>query len=1158
MNLFKKVYSDFRDSKENSFFLKKRHIYSIINGFSISGNSRGVVRFYNMFFAEWESLTSLLGSKKLSDLQRKNLEKAVKNIYPDKYILIKVSNLLAKAGETKELFKIWARLIILDLDIQSVMVNNMVLSLIKMGKIDQALWVSKISRSIDISYYKENKKTMSTINRDSSVAANSNISKSGLISPSQSDENSSYQPWEGKALISKAILLIGETVDNPRIINFSNDKEHNYINSLIEKLNVPPSYNITLYSILIQGAVSLGRFELAQKIYREMADLGLTPSKKTLAELVTMYADSKQIGKIKAILHRTLFSETKFQIIKAENRKNRMKSKRSRLDEDSLFIPLLYSYILNYQTKEAAMVLSAWNQLYNCEMPVYIVSSALIQIYRAIGMPDTGLKLANELGVLLDFKTQNVIESRSQVQSIASQSETDIDSLIKYYDQKLKASLESFNIPSCIGVFDEMLQKNVLPTYSMVILMLYGFIQLDSLEMFNILVDYYYDHIGPALPAQLYSFWISSLSRTGDPMAAYAVINSMVERGVKVGEIHYAMIIQGCIKNSMVREADKLVLDLQHPDSTVKPGWAIFTSLVELHVNSGDLEGAERILFSSLRDMQLPRKNLEARIFNYIIIGHLSLENIEKALRIFNIMRSLKVVPDKYTYASFIHSYSRLMEHNKVDSFFEQLIQSGIKLDAIIFTVLIGFYSTRGNIKAAEAIFKKAEQLNDEYLRKKIQTQSLKLSSATYPSKVTTVLNKMYLTGGDGIYENDFAELDSRLEPTDIGDSGPLVDPVMITVMIRAYMKAGDLDAVFLYWNRLIESYPLKKIDPKNPENRVVYVTSEFHTAGMNSVLYAHLKYIDKHKIFDKTMGVHSFNSYGTEMNNMYITEDITFNKAEFSQDKPETNNKKEEDSKGHTETALDKSKDPAGYMDRDKAQKSGSRRYGNQSLLKNREIINEAIERLIKEIDRVLEFQFFFDSEHVNTYVSCLLLTDKYSEVERFLDRFNPSGSNENPKKSEVQQNSYGYTINPGIASLRINEKNSDFLVYKVQCIYQICRILQEMMVKREKELRSRYNIVSFRSEWKGSVSFQTGNSGNRSENSKQIDAVNHTPTLEDFIKKDIGMFNLRMKHNMAVKEKEHLTDLLKIWSNFSSSPTIQSLANSISVSSDTFSAKT
>lgn len=126
--------------------------------------------------------------------------------------------------------------------------------------------------------------------------------------------------------------------------------------------------------------------------------------------------------------------------------------------------------------------------------------------------------------------------------------------------------------------------------------------------------------------------------------------------------------------------------------------------IIENFMKAGEYETAERVFY------KMPARDVVT--WNSMIGGYVRNARFEEALKLFRVMLSSNVEPDKFTFASIITGCARLGALNHARWVHELVIEKRIDLNFILCSALIDMYSKCGKIQAAKEIFDGVQRNN--------------------------------------------------------------------------------------------------------------------------------------------------------------------------------------------------------------------------------------------------------------------------------------------------------------------------------------------------------------------------------------------------------------------------------------------------------------
>ncbi|PVU91325.1 hypothetical protein BB559_004186 [Furculomyces boomerangus] len=1155
MDLVEAILERARNFEPGSFFMTDRGFHKIIKGFASRGHVRGALWCYNKMISESDLLLKMSFKHKISETEKMALYKASNNIKPSFFTVSLITQLLQNKQMRGSLFKIWANLVLSGSNVPVSVHRGMIRMLVRRNKIEDALWVIKIARSLP------------TSNKNSDTDQQPQTGREG---------------WNSNADIAQIIQAIGNE-DSDVVLGESSNISDLRINAraAAENILLVSPIDLGMYSMVIQAAVSQGQSELVEQLFNELVESGVVPNKETFGFLATMYADKGRIDKVKAILHSVYFADNKHQ-----------QSKNIRENEDLLdiqfFVPLLYCYICSNKVNEAAELLVTWNEISNKTMTNEKLTSALIKIYRAVGRPELAAKLGeNDLNLPIfneirnnlipktpeNFGTDKIKINEKTISKV-------LDSAIKssklykskteiyYYQQKIASHLETYNLEGSVQVLEEILSKNILPSRTIIFQLLYGFLDCDALDMFELLAEYYHNTFGEPLSMPLYTRWIQELSRRGDAKGAYAVLQQIIDRGLIPSEINYCMVIQACSLRGWTKQADELFREMEDPQSPVKPGISTWVSLIEAHVSSGDVLGAHSILNDIIYRSLIPRSMVPTRAFNNLIMGYLYLRQGQKAINVYETMLKSNVKPNRFTFAALMHAYSRERKIKNCVKILDQMLKSGIEPDSAIYSILIAVYGLMVDIRGAEGVFRRAELQNEKYLQARMNSPSIQLARVMIPSGNSQDTYLRSIGPGGGSTETLRSDIDTRIHPKDQSViSSSVIDPVVLVMMIKAYSRAKNLEKVVLFWKRLLQSYPILKINPRHQSGRNVAVTADFHVSSMTTLLKVFLRVLDRDEFFSKIKSMSDVSEWSdhtitTPNTNLISDEKLPDqqNLLEKNSENVESNDIQDKNLDDIISNAKDiststESQDVDGGTEKTEEKVVDPDVEGVIRVENTSEILKEISMQLIEVFNEAKMNRFLFEISHINYYISCLILSSQYKEIIDTLAQCKPTQTE--PLDSEYNtlrqiQNSGGeHKEYQNLIRLRISEQNTIYLLGRLRLTESTRMKIESEIKKRTDELTSRYRLLSLQPRWVKNKGFGEDIYGGQSPegtlSNDEKSGKGKAPTLDAYLINDIMIFELKRKLDALTYDRDQLLRIVKLWSNFVDSKVVKDIANTL-----------
>jgi pentatricopeptide repeat protein len=147
-----------------------------------------------------------------------------------------------------------------------------------------------------------------------------------------------------------------------------------------------------------------------------------------------------------------------------------------------------------------------------------------------------------------------------------------------------------------------------------------------------------------------YSTVIKGYCVQGDLEQAIQLFTLMRKRGIKPDAILFNSILDGCARKQMRTLTEQVLRDME--DANVAPSNFTLSILVKLYGRTGDIERAFEVAES------YPAKygfDMNATVYTCLMSSCISNDRLEKAMEVFEMMKSAKCAPDAKTYQTLIN-----------------------------------------------------------------------------------------------------------------------------------------------------------------------------------------------------------------------------------------------------------------------------------------------------------------------------------------------------------------------------------------------------------------------------------------------------------------------------------------------------------------------
>ncbi|KAI8319530.1 hypothetical protein GQ54DRAFT_34407 [Martensiomyces pterosporus] len=620
-----------------------------------------------------------------------------------------------------------------------------------------------------------------------------------------------------------------------------------------------------MYAQLIGGAVRVKNEKLAEHLFKELVDAGVAPDNATYGHLASLYADKGQIKRVFLIardmlVHRhSLLAQEKVQrgllrspVAQAKFKEWARRQASSLKADVECIAPLLQYYIQENREQEALMLLRGWDHIYEKRVPVDKFANALLKVYNRPEDTATIERLTKRLLIESDDSRSSRRDGQKQEQSddtagaedVQAASRTEAESMLRAFSQMIQTHLRAKNLPGVVRALREMAALNLQPSYSILELVMRGFLREQALDLFDTVHAYLRETLKMPLSLPLYSLWMRSLVNHGDVVGVQAAFDELLEMGQFPTQQHYLLLVQAYAYNGWIERAASIVNNLRNPHSVIRPGLNLNIAIIEAHVACGNMEQAEAELRYLLDNTLLPANRIPARPFNYMIIGSLYYGDGRKAMQMYEHMIRLGVKPDVYTFSILMHSYALAKDLGNCTRVFNEMIRVGIAPDLVIYTILICAFGIAKKVGSAELVF---NQVAQEQEWAQVQHKSHENNSSQIAQ------DNIQITSPDSldIYAEDPNRQDwpELLNTVELGENTQMerlrtssfvnLDPIVYIAMLKVYSKAHRPMRALATWDRLIKNFPVVHWNAREGGilSKTLSYTAQFHLPAWTLLL---------------------------------------------------------------------------------------------------------------------------------------------------------------------------------------------------------------------------------------------------------------------------------------------------------------------------------
>ncbi|KAK7392722.1 hypothetical protein VNO78_21168 [Psophocarpus tetragonolobus] len=204
------------------------------------------------------------------------------------------------------------------------------------------------------------------------------------------------------------------------------------------------------------------------------------------------------------------------------------------------------------------------------------------------------------------------------------------------------------------------------------------------------------------LDVRLYKMFMNCMARSRDVAAVSLLGNDMIRLCVIPENcVHGFMLKSFCI-SGRIEEALELIRDLKNKDIDLEP--ENYETLVRGLCKAGRITDALEIV-----EIMKRRDMVDGRVHGIIINGYLGINDIDRALKVFQSIKESGSVPTISTYTELIQYLFRLNRYEEACVLYDEMLEKGIRPDIVAITAMVAGHVSQNRISEAWKMFKSME-----------------------------------------------------------------------------------------------------------------------------------------------------------------------------------------------------------------------------------------------------------------------------------------------------------------------------------------------------------------------------------------------------------------------------------------------------------------
>lgn len=591
--------------------------------------------------------------------------------------------------------------------------------------------------------------------------------------------NTTLNKWESAKSLQKFHSLI--------LNNTNQDYDAFKILKHIQESSLQP--DTMTYNCLIQMSFNLQQEEIAKKLFDELSFNNVKPDIVTYNILIKNYVEEvkklKESTEINGVISSIMYKDS------INIKLNEVRDMIKEINEKELiFDDFTYNTIIDFfvECGDLKSALDTFSKMKSniketeAKPDIYTYSTLIKGLKSDINSEENFLKVSEiynkakqgELDVKLDdYLLNSILDAyvkfgkNDEAIKIFKDSESNCLKLsVVTYSIILKALANLGKLEEAIELFNKMKLSGIEPNEVSYDCLLNCAIKVDRLDiMKDIYQNMKNDKISPN--GVIFSTLVKGFNRTKNYNKAFEMYNSMSETDIQKTDIVFFNSLLDCaIEANDYNRMNELyeVINKRSKDSKFSPSVITFSTLLKGYTKFNDYDKAET-LFNRL--VYTEKAHVDEVFFNTMADYYAKNKNLNKALKVYNIMKEKGIIRSSVIYTILIKLYSNIEDENKAIEIYNEMISNGFKPTLITYTTLMQMYIKRKKLDQALEYFYEMRDnniadavcynfiINGCSFNKKLETaisillesisRGIKLNENTYGNVIDYLMNNKFM-----------------------------------------------------------------------------------------------------------------------------------------------------------------------------------------------------------------------------------------------------------------------------------------------------------------------------------------------------------------------------------------------------------------------------
>ncbi|KAJ7971346.1 Pentatricopeptide repeat [Quillaja saponaria] len=238
------------------------------------------------------------------------------------------------------------------------------------------------------------------------------------------------------------------------------------------------------------------------------------------------------------------------------------------------------------------------------------------------------------------------------------------------------------------------------------------------------------------IDVRLYRALVNCVAISGDIASVHSVADDVMRISLIPEHSIHSFVLKCLCISGRIKEALEMIRDLKKKEVTIGPDYLV--TLVRGLCRADRISDALEIV-----DIMKRRHIVDQQVYGIIINGYLRINDVHKALDMFQSMKESGHLPMLSTYTELIQHLFRLNEYEESCKLYDEMLEKGVKPDSVIITAMVAALVSQNRTSEAWKFLKNKEEQGVKPTWKSYLVVIKELCKVSRTDEVVKILDEM-------------------------------------------------------------------------------------------------------------------------------------------------------------------------------------------------------------------------------------------------------------------------------------------------------------------------------------------------------------------------------------------------------------------------------